>query len=93
MQTVGLSNLISGVCGGFTGSYIFTQTIFSMRRGVCTRWSGIAIILVELAVIMMPVPITSILPKMLFGSLLVLIAVELMFEWLVGTVGTEYKKL
>ena len=29
--TIGLSNLVSGCTGGFTGSYIFSQTIFTFR--------------------------------------------------------------
>ena len=40
LQTVGWSNLFSGLTGGFTGSYIFTQTIFSLRRGVDSRLCG-----------------------------------------------------
>ncbi|CBJ30034.1 conserved unknown protein [Ectocarpus siliculosus] len=34
LQTVGWSNVISGLFGGFTGSYIFSQTIFNLRAGV-----------------------------------------------------------
>lgn len=34
---VGWSNVTSGLSGGFTGSYIFSQTIFSLRAGkLCT---------------------------------------------------------
>lgn len=33
IRQVGWSNVISGVSGGFTGSYIFSQTIFSLRSG------------------------------------------------------------
>ena len=84
LQTVGKSNLLSGLCGGFTGSYIFTQTIFGMRRGVTTRAAGITIVLVEVLVILIPVSVTSYLPKLVFGSLLVLIAVDLVVEWLVS---------
>ena len=42
--TVGISNTLSGLLGGFTGSYIFSQTIFTFRTGtrsrVCARSSG-----------------------------------------------------
>ena len=34
LKTVGISNLVSGLTGGFTGSYIFSQTIFTMRAHV-----------------------------------------------------------
>ena len=40
----GLSNMVAGLTGaGMTGSYIFSQTIFSMRAGVKTRIHGIII--------------------------------------------------
>ena len=83
LRTVGLANLISGLLGGYTGSYIFSQTIFTMRRGVESRVCGLTIVLCELAVMMLPFAITSFIPKFFFGALLVFIALDLMLEWLV----------
>ena len=41
LVTVGLSNLATAAAGvGFTGSYIFSQTLFSMRMGVDTPLMG-----------------------------------------------------
>ena len=40
----GLSNMVSGLLGaGFTGSYIFSQTIFSMRAHVQSKLHGLII--------------------------------------------------
>lgn len=36
-QVVGASNAVSGLLGGYAGSYIFSQTIFNMRAGVTSR--------------------------------------------------------
>ena len=83
LETVGWSNVCSGITGGFTGSYIFTQTIFSMRRDVQTRICGIVAALLELAVVLLPTPVTCYVPKFIFGSLLVLISADLLMEWLV----------
>lgn len=83
LTMVGLSNLVSGVLGGYTGSYIFSQTIFSLRSGVKTVTSGIVVILCELLVVIMPISITAFVPKCLFGALLIMIALDLMLEWLV----------
>lgn len=83
LSTVGLSNLISGLTGGYTGSYIFSQTIFTMRRGINTRICGVVIAFCEILVVMIPISLTSYIPKMFFGSLLVLISVDLMYEWLI----------
>ena len=81
LQTVGLSNLFSGCMGGFTGSYIFSQTIFTLRRGVTddVRVCGWTVAIVELMVVAAPVAVTSYLPKMFFGTMLVLIATDLMW--------------
>jgi len=36
--------MVAGLVGaGFTGSYIFSQTIFSMRANVKSRWHGFII--------------------------------------------------
>ena len=41
VMPAGLSNIITSLTGaGLTGSYIFSQTIFSMRAGVHTRIHG-----------------------------------------------------
>lgn len=83
LNTVGLSNLFSGLLGGYTGSYIFSQTIFSLRRGVVHRVCGIIVAVLELIILAMPISITSYIPKLFFGSLLILIATDLIYEWLV----------
>ena len=40
LMVVGLSNVISGLLGGYTGSYIFSQTIFTARTKVNSRVIG-----------------------------------------------------
>ena len=70
LHTVGVSNVFSGLFGGYTGSYIFSQTIFTMRRGVHTRFCGYTVVACELAMILLPVSIMSYLPKLFFGALL-----------------------
>lgn len=84
LATVGISNMVSGLFGGYTGSYIFSQTIFTMRRGVNSRICGYIVAIFELIVVVLPISVTSYIPKAFFGSLLVLIATDLMFEWLVS---------
>jgi SulP family sulfate permease len=42
LVTVGLSNLLTSVAGvGFSGSYIFSQTLFSLKMSVDTPLMGI----------------------------------------------------
>ena len=43
LMTVGISNFVSGLAGGFTGSYIFSQTIFTYRTNCRSRWIGVIV--------------------------------------------------
>lgn len=94
METVGVSNLVSGLFGGYTGSYIFSQTIFTMRRGILTRSCGYTVAILEIIFFLLPISITSYVPKCFFGSLLVLISADLLYEWLISArkkmLDTEY---
>ena len=54
------------MCGftgaGFTGSYIFSQTIFSMRARVNTRIHGIIIAAAEFSLFALPISVVQYLP-------------------------------
>jgi len=94
LQTVGISNFFSGLTGGFTGSYIFSQTLFNLRMGVRSRMAGIVVTVVELLVVLLPVSPLAFVPKCFFGALLVMIASDLISEWLLfghsKMSGSEY---
>ena len=83
LSMIGISNMVSGLTGGYSGSYIFSQTIFNLRRGVNSRICGFIIAFMELVVVIVPYSITGYTPKFFYGSLLVLIAVDLMLDWLI----------
>ena len=89
LKTVGLSNVVSGLLGGYTGSYIFSQTIFTSRTNIHSRLVGIVVIVSELALFMLPISIMTVIPKFFFAATLMFIAFDLMFEWLVAS----YSKL
>ncbi|RQM21199.1 hypothetical protein B5M09_010007 [Aphanomyces astaci] len=90
LQTVGWSNVISGLTGGFTGSYIFSSTIFSMKSGVDSRLTGVLVFALELALVMSPFSIISYVPKLFFASLQTLIFVDLFMEWIVHARKSMY---
>eukprot|EP00054_Salpingoeca_dolichothecata_P023001 m.152094 g.152094 ORF g.152094 m.152094 type:complete len:1056 (+) comp24534_c0_seq1:22-3189(+) len=83
LKTVGISNIASGLTGGFTGSYIFSQTIFTMRAGIRTKLCGAIIIICCLVFLGLPFSLLAYLPKLFFGGILVFIAAELMIDWLI----------
>jgi len=82
LGVVGISNLVSGLTGGYTGSYIFSQTIFSLRIGVQSRIAGFSIALFQLIIILCPFPLLSYVPNFFYGSLLLMICIDLVYEWL-----------
>ena len=83
LTTVGISNAISGLTVGFTGSYIFSQTIFTCRTGTHSRWIGVFVASAELAVIFSPVNVLEVVPLFFLGSTLIFIAIDLLYEWLI----------
>jgi MFS superfamily sulfate permease-like transporter/CRP-like cAMP-binding protein len=85
LVTVGWSNVISGICGGYTGSYIFSQTIFTYRANLDSRICGVVVIFAEIALVIVPVPLMSYVPKFFFAATLMFIAFDLMIEWILDS--------
>ena len=79
---VGISNVVSGLTGGYTGSYIFSQSIFSLRSGIRSRLAGFVLAFCQVIVIVTPFPILAYVPNFFYGSLLLMICIDLMYEWL-----------
>lgn len=82
LQTVGISNLLSGLGGGFTGSYLFSQTIFTLRGRLDSRYIGLIVFSLEVALVLSPFSIIAYVPKIFFGALQMLVCLDLMIEWL-----------
>ena len=94
LSTVGLSNIVSGLTGGYTGSYIFSQTIFTYRTGTDSRLVGVVVIVSEFLLFAAPINIMSYVPKFFFAATLIFIAFDLCIEYLVQSFkkvsGKEY---
>lgn len=87
MVTVGTSNLMSGLLCGFTGSYIFSQTIFTYRTGCHSRYVGMLIAAAYLAVCVSTINILQIAPLFFLGATLIFIGYDLLWEWLIDIRG------
>jgi len=83
LVTVGISNFVSGATGGYTGSYIFSQTIFTLRNQIGHRVCGLVVAAVEIALFLLPIDLLSILPRFFFGAVLLFVSVDLLLEWLI----------
>lgn len=73
--------VVSGLLCGFTGSYIFSQTIFVYRTKCNTRWIGIITAVGELAVFLCTVNVLEVTPLFFLGATLIFIGFDLMYEW------------
>lgn len=83
LVTVGLSNVATGIAGvGLTGSYIFSQTLFSLKMGINSRMMGTVVAAAEIAVFMLPVNTMAYVPNFYFGALVIWIGVDIAKDWL-----------
>lgn len=83
LMTVGISNFVSGLAGGFTGSYIFSQTIFTYRTNCRSRWIGVIVAFTFILVVISPVNFLEVTPLFFLGSTLIFIGFDLLYEWIV----------
>lgn len=64
-----VSNMAVGLAGcGYTGSYIFSQTIFTMRAGVFSRWNGAVVAASELLLAVLPFSVVQVQMDMELGA-------------------------
>jgi hypothetical protein len=79
-----VSNMVTGSLGiGFTGSYIFSQTVFTMRAGIANRANGWVVAALEAAIFLYPHSVVQYLPNYFLGALLVWFGVEIARDWLI----------
>lgn len=78
LATVGYSNIASGLLGGFTGSYIFSQTIFTCRSGMHTRLVGMLVAAAEFTVVFLEVDLMAWVPLFFFSAMLTWIGFDLL---------------
>lgn len=89
LQNVGAANVASGLAGGLSGSFIFSQTLISHHlrpvsedRMSLARLSGLSLAACELAIVALPFPLMTVLPKFLFSAVMIFIGAELLKSWL-----------
>lgn len=83
LETVAMSNIATGVLGvGFTGSYIFSQTIFTLKSGVYNRMNGWVISIAELLCVLSPWSILAAIPNYFLAALVMWFGYEICRDWL-----------
>ena len=96
--TVGFANVLAGAVGGtFTGSYIFSQTLFSLNAGVNHKANGAVVCLGEILLFLLPLQVLGFLPTFYIGGVMLFFGLEICADWLVSSVvllsRTEYALL
>jgi SulP family sulfate permease len=82
LQTVGYSNVVSGLCGGYTGSYIFSQTSFAFASETNSKIVGATVCAVELFIFFWSKNPLSYIPKFFFASMMIFVSIGLLREWI-----------
>lgn len=83
LKTVAISNIATGVLGvGFTGSYIFSQTIFTLKSGIYNRLNGWVISVAELLCVISPWSILAAIPNYFLAALVMWFGYEICRDWL-----------
>ncbi|POM63083.1 hypothetical protein PHPALM_27678, partial [Phytophthora palmivora] len=82
LKTIGWSNVVSGLLGGCTGSYIFSLTILNYRSKINSRIVGVCVIIAQFGIVLAPISVMSYVPRFAFAATLIFIAIDLMIQWL-----------
>ena len=70
LSTIGLANAVVGLSGsGFTGSYIFSQTIFSQKQNA-GRLNGALLCVLELVLFVCPFDVLQLMPGSYVGAIM-----------------------
>lgn len=77
------SDLLTILWFSASGSYIFSQTIFTFRTGCRSRIIGVFIMLAYLLVCISTINILQIAPLFFLGATLIFIGYDLVWEWIV----------
>mmetsp|Transcript_115968 Transcript_115968/g.334891 ORF Transcript_115968/g.334891 Transcript_115968/m.334891 type:complete len:907 (+) Transcript_115968:54-2774(+) len=83
LRMIGVANAVSGMFGGFTGSYIFSQTIFSQKQGVTSILNGLFVGIGELLLFFIPLDVLQFFPGFYIGGVMAFFGYDIMLDWLV----------
>lgn len=82
LRMIGFANVASGLSGGYTGSYIFSQTIFSQRQKVTSTINGWIIAVGEFLLFLLPIDVLQFFPGCYIGGIMAFFGFDIMLDWL-----------
>jgi sulfate permease, SulP family len=86
LTSISVANMAAAVAGaGFTGSFIFSQTIFTMKSGITSKLNGYVIAGAEFFCFFAPVSFMQYIPNFFYGALLCWFGIEISKDWLLAS--------
>jgi SulP family sulfate permease len=83
LKSSGIANALSGLGGGLIGYHSLGTTTLSARLGVRGRLVGVVAGAVCLAALLAGTSLLTLVPKALFGGILMYLGLDFIYEWLV----------
>ena len=83
MRSAGWANLFAGLGGGFVNYHALSLTMLNARLGATGRLSGLLVAAVSGVALLFGGAALGLLPKMVFGALLVFLGLSFLWEWVV----------
>jgi SulP family sulfate permease len=84
MRAAGWANLVAGLGGGFVSYHALSLTMLNARLGATGRLSGLLVAAVSGVALLFGGAALGLLPKMVFGALLVFLGLSFLWEWVVA---------
>ncbi len=85
LKSAGISNIVTGLFGGFIGAVSSSRTLLSYRAGASSRVAGVVAALFAAVILLRGAPLLAYLPKSILGGLLLYLGLSLLLRWLYKT--------
>ena len=82
LKIVGIGNIIGGFLGGLVGFHLLSETTLSYKIGGRGRLVGLVVVILCGFVLLWGKPILYYFPKLLLGSMLMMLGLSFLIEWI-----------
>src|SRR5258706_2149233 len=83
LNVTGLANILSGVCGGYTGCISVSRYLLNLNSGGTGRLSGLTVAAVSALMLTVAPRLLGYMPKFVLGGLLIYLGADQLHKWVV----------
>jgi SulP family sulfate permease len=83
LNVTGLANILSGVCGGYTGCISVSRSVLNLNSGGTGRLSGLTGAAISLLMLAAAPTLLGYMPKFVLGGLLLYLGADQLHKWIV----------